>query len=90
MQPHRRVLLLNASYEALNIVSAPKALALVWRHVAEIIENDPGETIRSLRYTFQVPSVIRLTPSRNGSWSSGTTCQLGLGGVSPLVFALLI
>lgn len=61
MQPHRRVLLLNASYEALNIVSAPKALALVWRHVAEIIENDPGETIRSLHFTFQVPSVIRLT-----------------------------
>lgn len=61
MQAHRHVLLLNASYEALNIVSAPKALALVWRRVAEIIEDDPGETIRSLRYTFQVPSVVRLT-----------------------------
>ena len=60
MQAHRRVLLLNASYEALNIVSAPKALALVWRRVAEVLENDPGETIRSLHYTFQVPSVIRL------------------------------
>ena len=61
MQSHRRVLLLNASYEALNIVSAPKALALVWRRVAEVIEDDPGETICSLRFTFQVPSVIRLT-----------------------------
>ena len=61
MQPHRRVLLLNASYEALNIVSAPKALALVWRHVAEVIENDPGEFLRSTSFTFSVPAVIRLT-----------------------------
>ncbi len=61
MQPHRRVLLLNASYEALNIVSAPKALALVWRRVAEIIENDPGEFLHSISFTFSVPSVIRLT-----------------------------
>ncbi|MFN7929969.1 MAG: HNH endonuclease [Blastocatellia bacterium] len=61
MSSHRRVLLLNASYEALNIVSAPKALALVWRRVAEVIEDDPGAMIRSLRFTFQVPSVIRLT-----------------------------
>ncbi len=61
MRPHRRVLLLNASYEALNIVSAPKALALVWRKVAEIIEADLGKILRSPNYEFAVPSVIRLT-----------------------------
>ena len=57
----RKVLLLNASYEPLSVVSPPKALTLVWRHVAEILEKDPGHTIRSPRFVFEVPSVIRLT-----------------------------
>lgn len=61
MYSHRRVLLLNASYEALNIVSAPKALALIWRRVAEVIEDDPGQILHSPRFTFSIPSVIRLT-----------------------------
>ena len=60
MQPHRKVLLLNASYEALNVVSAPKALALIWRRVAEVVELDPGQVLYSPRYKFDVPSVIRL------------------------------
>jgi hypothetical protein len=34
----RKVLLLNASYEPLSVVSPPKALTLVWRHVAEVLE----------------------------------------------------
>jgi 5-methylcytosine-specific restriction endonuclease McrA len=57
----RKVLLLNASYEPLSVVSPPKALTLVWRHVAEVLEKDPGHTIRSPRFVFDVPSVIRLT-----------------------------
>ncbi|MFN0121452.1 MAG: HNH endonuclease [Blastocatellia bacterium] len=56
----RRVLLLNASYEPLNLVSAPKALALVWRRAAEIVEHDAGYILRTARYEFQIPSVIRL------------------------------
>ncbi len=60
MQPHRKVLLLNASYEALNVVSAPKALALIWRRVAEVVELDPGQVLYSPNYKFDVPSVIRL------------------------------
>ena len=57
----RKVLLLNATYEPLSVVTAPKALTLVWRHVAEVLEKDPGHTIRSPRFVFDVPSVIRLT-----------------------------
>ena len=57
----RKVLLLNGSYEALSLITPPRALTLVWRHVAEIIEADPGHTIRSPRFVFDVPSVVRLT-----------------------------
>src|SRR5262245_64322861 len=57
----RRFLLLNASYEPLSLVTAPKALALVWRRVAETLEIDSGVRIRSPRFVFAAPSVIRLT-----------------------------
>ncbi len=57
----RKVLLLNASYEPLSLVTAPKALTLVWRRVAEVLEIDQGYVLRSPRYVFDVPSVIRLT-----------------------------
>ncbi|MFN0109014.1 MAG: HNH endonuclease [Blastocatellia bacterium] len=57
----RKVLLLNASYEPLSLVTAPKALTLVFRHVAEVVEKDKGRVLRSPRFTFDVPSVIRLT-----------------------------
>ncbi len=57
----RRVLLLNASYEPLSLVTAPKALALVWRRVAEMLEIDSGVRIRSPRFIFAAPSVVRLT-----------------------------
>lgn len=57
----RRVLLLNASYEPLNLVTAPKALALVWRKAAEVIELDQGRILRTARFEFEVPSVVRLT-----------------------------
>src|SRR5438552_2468154 len=57
----RKVLLLNASYEPLNVVTAPKALALIWRRVAEVVELDRGHILRTARFAFDVPSVIRLT-----------------------------
>jgi len=57
----RKVLLLNASYEPLSLVTAAKALTLVFRHVAEVVEKDKGRVLRSPRFTFEVPSVIRLT-----------------------------
>jgi 5-methylcytosine-specific restriction endonuclease McrA len=58
---NRKVLLLNASYEPLNLVTAPKALILVWRRVAEVIELDRGQFVRTARFAFELPSVIRLT-----------------------------
>lgn len=57
----RRVLLLNASYEPLNLVTAPKALALVWRKAAEVIERSEGYKLHSPRFEFEIPSVVRLT-----------------------------
>ena len=57
----RKVLLLNASYEPLSVVTAPKALTLVFRRVAEVLEIDKGYVLRSPRFVFDVPSVIRLT-----------------------------
>lgn len=57
----RKVLLLNATYEPLSLVNAPKALTLIWRRVAESLETDHGHVLRSPRYVFEIPSVIRLT-----------------------------
>jgi len=61
MSLDRKVLLLNATYEPLSIVTAPKALGLIWRQVAEVIESDNGHYLRSPRFIFDIPSVIRLT-----------------------------
>jgi 5-methylcytosine-specific restriction endonuclease McrA len=61
MDLNRKVLLLNASYEPLNLVTAPKALILVWREVAEVIELDSGRFVHTVRFAFEIPSVIRLT-----------------------------
>jgi len=56
----RKVLLLNASYEALGIVNIPRAVRLVWKGSAEIVELDGGRVLRSQRFVFPQPSVIRL------------------------------
>lgn len=57
----RKVLLLNSSYEPLSLVTATKAVTLIWRRVAESLELDAGYVLRSPRYVFEVPSVVRLT-----------------------------
>lgn len=56
----RRVLLLNASCEPLGIVSVPRAIRLVWRGVAEIVELDGDRVLRSIRASYPCPSVVRL------------------------------
>src|SRR5215213_6073237 len=56
----RRVLLLNASYEALGTVDVPRAVRLVWKQTAQVIEKDGMRILRSQHFTFEVPSVIRL------------------------------
>ena len=56
----RQVLLLNASYEPLGIVGVPRAVRLVWRGTAEVVELDGDRVLRSPRFTFPCPSVVRL------------------------------
>lgn len=53
------VLVLNYSYEPLNICRVRRAVVLLYRGRAEILENDSG-FIHSANHIFQVPSVIRL------------------------------
>ncbi len=53
------VLVLNQSYEPLNICRVRRAVVLIYRGKAEMLENDSG-FIHSATYAFSVPSVIRL------------------------------
>lgn len=53
------VLVLNQSYEPLTICRARRALVLVYRGKAEMLENGVG-FIHSAAATFPLPSVIRL------------------------------
>lgn len=55
-----RVLLLNASYEPLGIVSIARAVRLIWKGSAETVELDGERMLRSQRFSYPVPSVIRL------------------------------
>lgn len=53
------VLLLNASYEPLRVVSLRRAIVLLLKEKAEIVEAD-GDELRSGSLTLPKPSVIRL------------------------------
>lgn len=67
-EPHRtdtssifgaRSLLLNSSYEPMKIVSWQKALILWFQDKVEVLEYH-NVFVRSVRATFQLPSVMRL------------------------------
>jgi 5-methylcytosine-specific restriction endonuclease McrA len=53
------VLVLNQNYEPLNVCRVRRAVVLLYRGKAEMLENGSG-FIQSASYTFPVPSVIRL------------------------------
>jgi len=53
------VLVLNQSYEPLNLCRTRRAIVLVFRGKAEVLENNRGE-LHSANRVFQIPSVIRL------------------------------
>ena len=55
----RRVLVLNASYEPLNLVNVKRAAILVLKDKAEIVE-ERGGSLRSERMSMPCPAVIRL------------------------------
>ena len=59
-QLKRKVLLLNGSYEALGTISIPRAVRLIWKGSAEMIEPDGDRVLRSQRFVFPQPSVVRL------------------------------
>ena len=53
------VLVLNQSYEPLNICRVRRAVVLLYENKAEMLENGSG-FIHSANFDFPVPSVIRL------------------------------
>lgn len=55
-----RVLVLNASYEPLQLVPVESAVRLVLREKAEVLETG-GDKLRSARYALDIPLVIRLS-----------------------------
>jgi 5-methylcytosine-specific restriction endonuclease McrA len=57
------VLVLNASYEPINICAARRALVLVLKGVASAEEESPS-TVHSARSLVRLPSVIRLLEYR--------------------------
>jgi 5-methylcytosine-specific restriction endonuclease McrA len=60
---HRPVLVLNASYEPINICAARRALVLILKGVALAEELAPAQ-VHSARQALNVPSVIRLLEYR--------------------------
>ena len=55
----QQVLVLNASYEPLNVCSVRRAHVLVWKGKAEVVES-LDQPLRSSSSTFAWPNVIRL------------------------------
>ena len=53
------MLVLNATYEPLSVISVPRALHLLLAKKAELVENS-DRTIHSATVTMPVPTVIRL------------------------------
>lgn len=53
------VLVLNQNYEPLNVCRVRRAMVLLIRGKAEVIENGRG-TMRSMEGIFDIPSVIRV------------------------------
>ena len=55
-----RVLVLNASFEPLSLISVQRAVVLLLREKAEAIENDVSRQLRAERISLPMPLVIRL------------------------------
>jgi 5-methylcytosine-specific restriction endonuclease McrA len=60
---HEPVLVLNASYEPINVCAARRALVLVLKGVA-MTEEENGHFLHAARVAMRVPSVIRLLEYR--------------------------
>ncbi len=53
------VLVLNQNYEPLNVCRARRAIVMLWRGKAEVLEQDSA-TVHSASLAIEIPSVIRL------------------------------
>src|SRR5438105_1721296 len=60
---HAPVLVLNASYEPINVCVARRAIVLVLKGVA-MTEEENGHYLHAARFAVRVPSVIRLLEYR--------------------------
>src|SRR5512146_1388288 len=60
---HAPVLVLNASYEPINVCAARRAIVLVLKGVA-MAEEENGHYLHATRFAIRVPSVIRLLEYR--------------------------
>src|SRR5215210_929329 len=60
---HKPVLVLNASYEPINVCAARRALVLIFKGIAAA-EEVTGTAVHSSRRSLRVPSVIRLLEYR--------------------------
>ncbi len=54
------VLVLNASFEYLNVTSLERAVKLLYKGKAEIVEAIEGRECGSVRFRIRLPSIIRL------------------------------
>jgi 5-methylcytosine-specific restriction endonuclease McrA len=54
-----RTLVLNATYEPLNIISWKRALSLLYQGKVEVLAEYDRE-VKSIRFTVRMPSVLRL------------------------------
>lgn len=57
---NNRVLVLNATYEPISFISLKRAVVLVLRDKAEVLESQLERTLHSERHSLQAPLVIRL------------------------------
>jgi 5-methylcytosine-specific restriction endonuclease McrA len=87
------VLVLNATYEPINVTAVRRALVLILKGAA-ITEEEDGSFIHAARFAFRIPSVIRLLEFRRIPYQTRAlsrknlllrdryTCQF-CGGVFP-------
>lgn len=89
-----RVLVLNASFEPINVCSIRRAVVMIFKGVARVEEHN-GHILHSQQVTMRAPSVIRLTeyihiPYKNRSLSrknillrDNSTCQYCMKHLPP-------
>lgn len=54
------VLVLNQDYQPLSVCNVKKSLLLLFLDKAELLHEDPTKKIKTVRYNYDYPSVIRL------------------------------